>query len=834
MKKLFKRLFIGSLITLLVLISLASFLIYTTPGLYAVIKLASWYLPGSITITQLHGRFVDRFTIAQLEYHYQGNTIKISGLNVNWRLQSLSQPLLQIQTLTADTIQLQKNKPQILTNLYLTGKLSKATLSLDMVKVNYLNQTLSNQLDLSLTNDHHISGQIKLNPATKNTEQLTGNLSIYGTLQHLKWTGAISGAISCDIKGSLISLSQLEQVIKWRDLGSPLTHGLSSPEGKLTISGTLPHVRIHLLSKLNSTQFENWQLAAHAEGTLPWKWTFNTKLTQPLDASSKHQGLYTHLSLNGALTDKNNGHFIFSVSPGHYQMPDNSPFSSLEFKGGTLKAYLSPEQLTAAGSLTIDANKKLNVALKLPHFDVTQFSPAQVLDGELSLIIDSFDFLKNISPDFSQPKGIFTASLKAKGTLAKPHIESKLALSKGSLSLPRLGLHLNPVDLTLVGKKKHWEASGTIVNAGKRILLAGKGPMVIEPQGSLSLQGSEFPIINTPQYQINVSPQVELNFTPTSLAISGTILVPVAHLKPQYFSNSLVLSDDVIFKKQKEKAPSSGFSTTMDINLTMGEEVELTLKGLHAMLAGTVLIKQKPHGPITANGELTVKEGEYKAYGQDLDIEQGQLLFTGGRLDNPGINLRAAKTIKNTSTTFSGSNDIFDFNSSNLQTVNIGNSINVGVEVTGRIKEPKIQLFSNPAILSQADILSMLVLGRPASQANKAGAQLLLTAITSMNLGAGTNGAQLIEQLKQNLGFDVNVQSNTNYNQLTNQSMDSTAVVVGKSLSKRIYLSYNVGISQADPNVLTLKYLLNKFLSIQVSSSDTGNGIDFLYTATKP
>ena len=156
----------------------------------------------------------------------------------------------------------------------------------------------------------------------------------------------------------------------------------------------------------------------------------------------------------------------------------------------------------------------------------------------------------------------------------------------------------------------------------------------------------------------------------------------------------------------------------------------------------------------------------------------------------------------------------------------------MGVEVSGPITDPKIQLFSNPAILSQADALSMLVLGRPASQANQAGGQLLLAAISSMNLGTNSNGTQLIEQLKQNLGFDFNVKTNTNYNQLTNQVSDSTAFVVGKSLSKRLYLSYNVGLSQTDPNVLTLKYILNKFLSIQVSSSETGNGIDFLYSSS--
>lgn len=157
----------------------------------------------------------------------------------------------------------------------------------------------------------------------------------------------------------------------------------------------------------------------------------------------------------------------------------------------------------------------------------------------------------------------------------------------------------------------------------------------------------------------------------------------------------------------------------------------------------------------------------------------------------------------------------------------------LGVEVTGRLTRPKIQLFSEPATLSQADILSMLVLRRPANQADKAGGQLLLAAISSMNLGSDTKSLQLLEQLKQTAGIDFNIQTNTNYNQLTNTTSNNTSFMVGKSLSKRLYLSYNIGLSQTDTNMLTLRYLLNKFFSIQVSNSDTSSAIDFLYTSNK-
>jgi translocation and assembly module TamB len=200
-------------------------------------------------------------------------------------------------------------------------------------------------------------------------------------------------------------------------------------------------------------------------------------------------------------------------------------------------------------------------------------------------------------------------------------------------------------------------------------------------------------------------------------------------------------------------------------------------------------------------------------------------------LDNPGINLRAQKQVDTSSLTPTGANAWADPNNTVLENVGSRGAMTVGVEVTGKLTAPKIQLFSNPAILSQADILSMLVLGRPANQASKAGAQLLLAAISSMNLGTSNNTAQLLEQLKQNLGFDFTVQSNSSYNAATNQISNTNALVVSKSLSKKINVAYNVGLTQTDPNVLTVSYLLNSFFSIQVSSSDTENGIDFIYTS---
>jgi len=529
----------------------------------------------------------------------------------------------------------------------------------------------------------------------------------------------------------------------------------------------------------------------------------------------------------------NQGQITLTIDPGHYTLPENNLLSTLDYKGGTLKAVLLPKSLRGTGSLIIDKDKHLNLTFNLPHLDLAKgISANQPIHGQLELVIKSLDFLKQISPELSKPQGHLSATLNANGSLSKMAFDTQLHVSQASFSLPIFGLNLDGIDFKVIGKGKQWEADGTVSAANKKLFFKGKGPISHEIKGNISLEGSDFPLVNTREYQVKVSPKLNLKFTPSSLDITGSILVPNAHITPQTFTNSLTLSDDVIYKNKKESEPFFS-NMRMHVEIEMGKEVELTLKGLQATLKGKVNVRQLPRGSINAIGELSVKKGQYKAYGQDLAIEQGQLIFTGGRLDNPGINLRASKKINNLNTSFGNDSLNLTSGSNSSQQANLGSSITAGVVVTGRLAAPKVQLFSNPSLVSKADILSLLVLGRPASEATKAGGQLLLTAITSMNLGKGTNGAQLLEQLKQSAGLDFNIKTTTNYNQSTKQFTDDTAVVVGKSLSKRIYLSYNVGLSQSDPNVLTLKYLLNKLFSIQVNTSTTSKGIDVLYSKEK-
>jgi translocation and assembly module TamB len=838
MRKILKKLLFTLVLLLILFISGFFFIVFTTPGLSTLVAIATIYLPGTIKIQGLQGRLSNQFSINELDYERNQIHIKVRNLVVNWHLKSLTHYQLPISNLSADRVELIHNKSLfVLHNIHFSGLVDKQHIAMDSLTFNYLDQSILTQMQLNINTPYNVNGTIKLNPVTKNKQQLVGGLSINGDINLLNWAGDFHGPLaSLELNGSLNHLEQFDQIIKWHHLQWPISaiETVTSQEGSIKVWGALPHINLQFTSKVNRTPQEQWQITADINGSMPWLWNFDINLTQPYNASAKQESLYTTLSAIGTLKDKNHGQVTLSIKPGHYRVAQDKLINSLDFQGGVIKASLSPQKFAGNGVLSIDEHKKLNIAFNLPHFDLSKGLPkTQPIAIDLSLLFDSFEFLNTMTPTIKNPKGSLIASLKTTGTVGKPKFESNIVLSKASVELPVLGLNLNALDFNIVGKEKHWEGTGSISSGDKKLVLQGKGLLNPEFKGEFSLQGADFPLMNTHEYQIKISPQLKARYAQNLLDVSGTVLVPYAQIKPQSFSNSLDLSEDVVFKTTEKELPTTPLTTKIDIKVAAGEEVELTTKGLHATLTGIVNLTQQPNAPMSATGELNVVEGEYKAYGQNLAIEHGELFFTGGRVDNPGINLRAAKKIDTSSTSSSATNQLLDFNNNNLQDANVRGNLSVGVEVTGRLTEPKIQLFSNPSILSQADILSMLVLGRPANQANKAGGQLLLAAISSMNLSGGTKGTQLLEQLKQNLGVDFNIQNNSNYNLVTNTVSDGTAFVVSKSISKRISLSYNVGLSQSDPNVLTLKYLLNKFFSIQVSSSNTSNGIDVLYTSSK-
>lgn len=576
-------------------------------------------------------------------------------------------------------------------------------------------------------------------------------------------------------------------------------------------------------------------------------WQIEANLREPNLLHPALQNLQSLISIKGNITDISHGQLTLSLSKGHINSFINTleqfKFKeTLDFEGGQCIILLAGHELKAHGDLTLDANKKIKASLELPDIDRKNANFAtQKMQGSLHFDMDSLAFLNGLDPEITQINGQLEAELSLKGLIIKPDIKGKVLIKNASATLKSPQMTLKPIEFTLKTHEKKWEASASLLHNDKELKIQGNGEFYPNFKGSISLTGTELPILNSPEYYITATPKLNVEIKDKTIALSGNILIPKAHIKPQNVTDTVSLSEDVVFVKEEKipKAtplPLTKYHINTQIMLEMGSEVEVAVKGLKGFLTGTVRFNKSEDKPLIANGELHIRDGIYKAYGQDMTITEGQLLFKDEDVDNPEIRLRAVRQLHNATNTVAASNRLLDFRSDKIQTLNLNNKTTLGIEVKGRLHANKVTLFSIPANLSQADILSLLLLGKPASQASSSegGAQLLMAAVSSFNKEGGSQGPELLSQLKQSLGIDFNVEENPLAQNDGKKKNKNTDLVIGKALSKRLYLSYNMGLSQQDNNKATLKYLLNQFFSLQVNANTSGaSGIDLLFTHQK-
>jgi translocation and assembly module TamB len=256
----------------------------------------------------------------------------------------------------------------------------------------------------------------------------------------------------------------------------------------------------------------------------------------------------------------------------------------------------------------------------------------------------------------------------------------------------------------------------------------------------------------------------------------------------------------------------------------LGDHVNLKYRGLNAALQGTINISGVPGSPLTATGEFSIaKDSKYKAYGRQLLIQQGQLIYAGNLLTNPGISLRATQQVK--SVGFTGTSQ---FQTEDFKPVYSGSdTITVGIAVSGTLDKPAINLFSDPAGLSQGDILSYMLFGYPQAQATGASGLALLNAASDMV--GGTDKKNIVNNLQQSLGLDeLSVGSTEYYDMKSDLAQNTTTVNVGRNLGHKLSLHYSVGLFQP-VQVFSLRYQINRHLVLQTETSTLENGGDLMY-----
>ena len=451
---------------------------------------------------------------------------------------------------------------------------------------------------------------------------------------------------------------------------------------------------------------------------------------------------------------------------------DNRLNGALEFKLATTADYLT-------GDVQI----------------VDILDPRSALKGEARLELNDMSLFSLLAPDVSDPAGRITGNVAVSGSLDAAEIVGELGLADGSFGIRRAGITLTDVNLQL----QQAEAGLLALRGSAR---SGDGHLDIDSETSISasegirselrVEGDNFTLLRLPDWRLNASPAIAILFDEKATRISGDIVIPEASITIHKVPTAAVRpSGDVIVHRPGQAAQARRRPVYVDVRTVLGDNVSFSGFGLQTGLEGSVRLSGSNNTTFVSNGRVTLREGKYEAYGQDLTIESGELIFNGP-LTNPSLNVRATRTASD-------------------------NTV-AGILLTGTPTRLRSEVYSEPP-LADAEALSYLLTGRPLGSADAQDGDMLNQAVFALGLSSAGNVASTI---RNDLGLEtLSIQGGSEDRQL----------VAGKRFGGRLLVEYAYGIVD-NLGTLLLRYQLNNRLIIE-SRSGLARTVDLVYSVKR-
>ncbi|KAF1048539.1 translocation/assembly module TamB domain-containing protein [Xylophilus sp.] len=264
--------------------------------------------------------------------------------------------------------------------------------------------------------------------------------------------------------------------------------------------------------------------------------------------------------------------------------------------------------------------------------------------------------------------------------------------------------------------------------------------------------------------------------------------------------HSAALDREAARKARKAEAaaarPGTRKPPDIVVGFDLGDDFAVQGRGITTRLAGKVEVRSTAglDQPPRLTGEIRTVAGRYRAYSQQLDVESGLIRFNGP-LDNPSLDILALRP-------------------------NI--SVRAGVRVTGTAQSPSVKLYSESS-LTDAEILSWVVLGRSTANGGAEAALLQQAALAFLSGGKGPGGAGIANRL----GLDeIGFKGPTSATGTT--AAEAAALTFGKRLSQNLYVTYERSLS-GTLGALYIFYDLSRRLTLR-GQTGVKSAVDLIYT----
>lgn len=467
---------------------------------------------------------------------------------------------------------------------------------------------------------------------------------------------------------------------------------------------------------------------------------------------------------------------------------------------------------------------ELGTLLAPPSPALAQWSwPAEAaLTGRVQAELPQFGLWSSLLPPGWRLRGSLQADATLSGTRRQPEWHGQLQVNELALRSLVDGLDFSGGELraTLAGDQLRFDSlklrgaggdnGGLLLGNGllrwsRPDTPAGQAIAPLLPVMTLDLQARQLRLLARADRRLTLSGRLAVRMDEKLLDATGRLVADQAlFILPD--ENRPTLGEDVVVRGQgqpaaanaAEPARSSTSATAKPIRLRLelglGDDFQLRGQGLDSQLKGELLLSLDPGQSVPQlTGQVRTERGQYRAWGQRLEIETGLLNFNGP-YDNPTLELLALRPLPDQ---------------------------RVGVQLSGTALAPRLRLYADPD-LPESEKLAWLVLGRPAggTGAETALLQQAALALFSRRSRANEGGFQ------RSLGLDeLSFQGET---QRADGSAQAAALTLGKRISRQLYLSYSRSVVGTTGTVAIL-YDLARHLTLRAQAGDD-NAIELIYT----
>ena len=313
----------------------------------------------------------------------------------------------------------------------------------------------------------------------------------------------------------------------------------------------------------------------------------------------------------------------------------------------------------------------------------------------------------------------------------------------------------------------------------------------------LEIAGERFVAMDTEQIRLLISPRVQLDLAPQRVQVSGQLQLPEALIQAPPRSRAVpsTTADLVIQEGQAAGTRTAGPEIDLDLAIRLGDQVRLMAYGFDGLLSGAVSLRQSGRslaGTVPrASGRVGVEEGKYSLYGQQLEVTRGSILFSGGPVTNPGLDLQLERSIED---------------------------VQVGARVSGTLRQPEFSLTSSPSMPDNS-ILSWLLLGQAPDESSTGEQQLMMRLALSLATGGGKG---LTGRLQERLNLDE-------LGFASGDSLDETEFHIGKYLTPDLYIKYGIGLVEPVSSLL-IRFRLSDHWSLETETGSNASGGDLIYS----